>query len=139
MENVDTSFSLINFHAFQYFLILCVVFNIDSESLMLSVKLSKYTFHISMQENAVVEAGSSDDNSTSKPTNDGGIPEYPNKSVNRQIAVVSVLAAVGLFLSGRLEFGVSLKDLSAAALPYEEVSLFYYWFLFLPEYLIFMH
>ncbi|KAL8258982.1 hypothetical protein R6Q59_026935 [Mikania micrantha] len=26
-----------------------------------------------------------------------------------------------MFLSGRLDFGVSLKDLSAAALPYEEI------------------
>ncbi|KAI6695317.1 hypothetical protein NL676_023027 [Syzygium grande] len=44
----------------------------------------------------------------------------PNKSFNKRIAVVSALAAVGLFLSGRLDFGVSLKDLTVAALPYEE-------------------
>ncbi|KAL2522907.1 Thioredoxin-like protein HCF [Forsythia ovata] len=49
-----------------------------------------------------------------------GFPPYPDKKLNTQIAVVSVLAAVGLFLSARLDFGVSLKDLSAAALPYEE-------------------
>ncbi|KAL2252311.1 thioredoxin-like protein HCF164, chloroplastic isoform X2 [Sesamum indicum] len=50
-----------------------------------------------------------------------GFPEYPDKNFNRRIAVVSTAAAVGLFLSGRLELGgVSLKDLSAAALPYEE-------------------
>ncbi|KAK4488346.1 hypothetical protein RD792_004104, partial [Penstemon davidsonii] len=49
-----------------------------------------------------------------------GFPEYPDKSFNRRIAVVSTLAAVGLFLSGRLDLGVSLKDISAAALPYEE-------------------
>ncbi|KAI3462789.1 hypothetical protein Pfo_019452 [Paulownia fortunei] len=50
-----------------------------------------------------------------------GFPEYPDKNFNRRIAVVSTLAAVGLFLSARLDFGgVSLKDLSAAALPYEE-------------------
>ncbi|PIN02209.1 Thioredoxin [Handroanthus impetiginosus] len=49
-----------------------------------------------------------------------GFPAYPDKNFNKQIAVVSTLAAVGLFLSTRLDFGVSLKDLSAAALPYEE-------------------
>ncbi|KAL6338552.1 hypothetical protein AAG906_020661 [Vitis piasezkii] len=51
---------------------------------------------------------------------DPGLPEFPSKDINRRIAVVSSLAAVGLFLSKRLDFGVSLKDLSAAALPYEE-------------------
>ncbi|XP_050205220.1 thioredoxin-like protein HCF164, chloroplastic isoform X2 [Mercurialis annua] len=49
-----------------------------------------------------------------------GLPEFPNKSVNKRIAAVSLVAAVGLFLSARLDFGVSLKDLTAAALPYEE-------------------
>ncbi|PON74497.1 Thioredoxin [Parasponia andersonii] len=47
-------------------------------------------------------------------------PEFPSKGINKQIAVVSTLAAVGLFLSARLDFGVSLKDLAAAALPYDE-------------------
>lgn len=51
-----------------------------------------------------------------------GFPEFPSKSLNKQIAVVSTLAAVGLFLSSRLDFGVSLKDLAAVALPYEEVG-----------------
>lgn len=32
----------------------------------------------------------------------------------------STVAALGLFLSTRLDFGVSLKDLSSLALPYEE-------------------
>ncbi|KAL4363799.1 hypothetical protein GQ457_04G009440 [Hibiscus cannabinus] len=50
----------------------------------------------------------------------GGFSEFPNKSLNRRVAVGSTLAAVGLFLSSRLDFGVSLKDLSAAAVPYEE-------------------
>ncbi|XP_008792622.2 thioredoxin-like protein HCF164, chloroplastic [Phoenix dactylifera] len=45
--------------------------------------------------------------------------EFPNKDINRRIALGSTVAAVGLFLSTRLEFGVSLKDLSAAAVPYE--------------------
>lgn len=48
--------------------------------------------------------------------------EFPNKDINRRIALASTVAAVGLFLSTRLEFGVSLKDLSAAAVPYEVVS-----------------
>lgn len=51
---------------------------------------------------------------------DNGPPEFPNKNINKRIAVISTLAAVGLFLSARLDLGVSLKDLSAAALPYEE-------------------
>lgn len=53
-----------------------------------------------------------------------GFPEYPTKTVNKRIAVASVLAAVGLFLYTRLDFGVSLKDLAALALPYEEVCNF---------------
>ncbi|KAL2348444.1 hypothetical protein Fmac_002444 [Flemingia macrophylla] len=48
------------------------------------------------------------------------LPQLPNKDVNNKIAVVSTLAALGLFLSTRLDFGVSLKDLSAIAMPYEE-------------------
>lgn len=87
-----------------------------------------------MQKNLIVEAGADDtttDNNIKKPSevttspSDDGVPLLPNKSLNRRIALVSVLGAVGLFLSGRLDFGVSLKDLSAAALPYEEVTLFH--------------
>lgn len=48
------------------------------------------------------------------------LPQLPTKDVNNKIAVVSTLAALGLFLSTRLDFGVSLKDLSAIAMPYEE-------------------
>lgn len=66
--------------------------------------------------------GSTDAQATSSSVNNGP-PKFPNKGFNKQIAVVSTLAAVGLFLSARLDFGVSLKDLSAAALPYEEVLL----------------
>lgn len=59
---------------------------------------------------------------------DNGPPEFPNKNINKRIAVISTLAAVGLVLSARLDLGVSLKDLSAAALPYEEVlSLKFVW------------
>lgn len=50
-------------------------------------------------------------------------PEYPTKDFNRRVALVSVLAALGLFSSQRVDFGIpSLKDITAAALPYEEVS-----------------
>lgn len=44
----------------------------------------------------------------------------PNKDINRRIALVSTLGAVGLFASPRLDFGVSLKDLVAGAIPYEK-------------------
>ncbi|XP_009591372.1 thioredoxin-like protein HCF164, chloroplastic [Nicotiana tabacum] len=48
-------------------------------------------------------------------------PEYPTKDFNRRVALVSVLAALGLFSSQRVDFGIpSLKDITAAALPYEE-------------------
>lgn len=50
-----------------------------------------------------------------------GFPESPNKDINRRVAAASVTAALALFLSTRLDFGISLKDLTAAALPYEEV------------------
>lgn len=76
-----------------------------------------------MQEKVVVEPGSVNDSTSQATTStpDAGFPEFPEKSINKIIAVVSSLAAVTLFLSTRLDFGVSLKDLSAAALPYEEV------------------
>ncbi|KAF7809775.1 thioredoxin-like protein HCF164, chloroplastic [Senna tora] len=54
------------------------------------------------------------------PQESPGLPEFPSKGINRKIAAVSTLAALGLFLSTRLDLGVSLKDLSAVALPYEE-------------------
>ncbi|XP_057768438.1 thioredoxin-like protein HCF164, chloroplastic [Salvia miltiorrhiza] len=58
---------------------------------------------------------------TSSSSAGAGLPEYPTKDLNRRVAVASVLAAVGLFVSGRLDFGgTSLKDLSAEALPYEK-------------------
>ena len=78
---------------------------------------------ILIQEKSPVEPVSSDEMSgpaTSSST-DAGIPQFPNKDTNRQVAVVSTLAALALFLSGRLDLGVSLKDLTVAALPYEEV------------------
>lgn len=75
------------------------------------------------EKNVNVESGSDKDNQTNEVASSpsgGGLPQLPNKSLNRRIAIVSVLGAVGLFLSGRLDLGVSLKDLSASALPYEE-------------------
>ena len=79
-----------------------------------------------IQEKEVLEPGPVSDDTKREDTGasqDPGLPEFPNKDVNKRIAVVSLLAAAGLFLSSRLDFGVSLKDLSAAALPYEEVCL----------------
>lgn len=62
------------------------------------------------------------DGTTPQGKNESGFDEFPNKNINRRIAVGTSLAAVGLFAFSRLDFGsVSLKDLSAAALPYEEV------------------
>ncbi|CAN0911893.1 Thioredoxin-like protein HCF164, chloroplastic [Linum grandiflorum] len=57
---------------------------------------------------------------TSSSSDSPGFPEFPTRNLNRRIAVGSGVAGIGLFLFRRLDFGVSLKDLSAAALPYEE-------------------
>ncbi|ONK67814.1 uncharacterized protein A4U43_C05F4060 [Asparagus officinalis] len=61
-----------------------------------------------------------DDIETSSVSQNVEFEEFPNKSINRRIALASTVSAVGLFLSSRLDFGVSLKDLSASAIPYEE-------------------
>ncbi|OMO60665.1 Thioredoxin [Corchorus capsularis] len=76
----------------------------------------------SNKEKVLVEPDSVKDSTSQTTTSSGGggLPQFPNKSINRRIAVGSTLAAVGLFLSSRLDFGVSLKDLSAAAVPYEQ-------------------
>ncbi|KAF8405135.1 hypothetical protein HHK36_010033 [Tetracentron sinense] len=58
-------------------------------------------------------------NQATGPSPGAGFPEFPNKNVNKRIAVASMLAAVGLYLSRKLDFGVSLKDLSSVAVPYE--------------------
>lgn len=49
----------------------------------------------------------------------------PTKQINRIIALGSVLVAVGLFASGRLDGAArpGLTQLSANAVPYEEVHL----------------
>ncbi|MQL77045.1 hypothetical protein Taro_009458, partial [Colocasia esculenta] len=72
-------------------------------------------------EEPKVEADSVKNSSTQSTTvSQNAVQEYPNKDINRRIAVASSLAAVGLFLSSKLDFGVSLKDLAANAVPYEE-------------------
>ncbi|KAL0726227.1 hypothetical protein Bca4012_022320 [Brassica carinata] len=61
------------------------------------------------------------DNEPSQASSSSGLfPESPNSDINRRVAVASVVAALALFLSTRLDFGISLKDLTASALPYEE-------------------
>lgn len=76
----------------------------------------------SNKEKVIVELNLVKDSTSQAATScvGGGFSEFPNKNINRRIALGSILAAVGLFLSSRLDFGVSLKDLSAAAVPYEE-------------------
>ncbi|KAJ4956412.1 hypothetical protein NE237_013195 [Protea cynaroides] len=59
------------------------------------------------------------DSQAASSSQSAGFSEVPNRNINRKIALASTIAAVGLFLSARLDFGVSLKDLSAAAIPYE--------------------
>lgn len=58
---------------------------------------------------------------TSSTTDATGLPQFPSEDINKRVALVSTLGALGLFLFTRLDFGVSLKDLSAIALPFEEV------------------
>ncbi|KAJ6806576.1 putative thioredoxin-like protein HCF164, chloroplastic [Iris pallida] len=79
-----------------------------------------------------VEPTSTTDNTILQPdtvevdNKDGSVAEIPeanilpNKDINRRIALGTSFAAVGLFLSRKLDFGVSLQDLSAVAMPYEE-------------------
>lgn len=66
------------------------------------------------------EPSSVDDKTVTTSSSDASLPELPNKEVNKRIALLSTVAALGLFLSTRLDFGVSLGDLTALALPYEE-------------------
>ncbi|XP_027347935.1 thioredoxin-like protein HCF164, chloroplastic [Abrus precatorius] len=47
-------------------------------------------------------------------------PKFPSKDIKKKIAVVSILAALGLFFSTRLNFDVSMKDHCVLALPFEE-------------------
>jgi hypothetical protein len=61
--------------------------------------------------------------SSSKPQEPAGEPPVPDKDLNRRVALLSTLGAVGLFASQRFKLGgFSLKDLAANAVPYEEVS-----------------
>ncbi|PWA39006.1 thioredoxin-like protein [Artemisia annua] len=86
-----------------------------------AVLLSTNGFLVLLKKESGADKDNKTDEVTSSPSG-GGLPELSNKSLNRRIAIVSVLGAMGLFLSGRVDFGVSLKDLSAATLPYEEVG-----------------
>ncbi|VFQ91775.1 unnamed protein product [Cuscuta campestris] len=77
------------------------------------------------QEELCTEPGSSSNGvassevpGSSKDT--GGLLEYPDRNFNRRVALISGFGAVALFLSRRLDLGVSLKDLSAAAMPFEQ-------------------
>ncbi|XP_047158615.1 thioredoxin-like protein HCF164, chloroplastic [Vigna umbellata] len=70
------------------------------------------------QEKPVVEPTTVNTQTTKTTTS--SLPQLPNKDVNNKIALVSTLAALGLFLFARLDLGVSLKDLSTTAVPYEE-------------------
>lgn len=69
----------------------------------------------------VVEPSSSKEETTSSSVDSAELPQLPNKDISRKIAIASTLAALGLFVFTRLDFGVSLMDLSAVALPYEQV------------------
>ncbi|GAB2228384.1 hypothetical protein Droror1_Dr00010220 [Drosera rotundifolia] len=60
------------------------------------------------------------ENQTSTSSTEFVLPKFPNKDLNRRIAALSTIAALGLFFSTRLDLGISLQDLSTAALPYEE-------------------
>lgn len=66
------------------------------------------------------ESANSSSSQVSSSSPGDGFPQFPSKTINKLIAGVSTLAAVALFLSSRLDFGVSLKDLSAEALPFDE-------------------
>ncbi|CAI8588784.1 unnamed protein product [Vicia faba] len=68
----------------------------------------------------VVEPSSGKEETTSSTVDSAELPQLPNKDISRKVAIASTLAALGLFVFTRLDFGVSLKDLSAAALPYEQ-------------------
>lgn len=71
-------------------------------------------------ETEKVDIEKENESESTSPSADSGFIEFPNKDINKRVAVASALAAVGFFIFTRLDLGVSLKDLSAAALPYEE-------------------
>lgn len=59
--------------------------------------------------------------SSSTPQEAPAGPPVPDKDLNRRVALLSTLGAVGLFASQRFKTGgFSLKDLAANAVPYEE-------------------
>lgn len=73
-----------------------------------------------VKEKSSIEPGAGNESSKAEVSPPSTGPEYPTRDFNRRVALVSVLAALGLFSSPRLDLGVSLKDITAAALPYEE-------------------
>ncbi|KAK4341874.1 hypothetical protein RND71_037690 [Anisodus tanguticus] len=74
-----------------------------------------------VQEKSSTEPGVDTEISKAEASAPSSGPEYPTRDFNRRVALVSVLAALGLFSSQRLDLGIpSLKDITAAALPYEE-------------------
>lgn len=75
-----------------------------------------------VQEKSSIEPGVDTEISKAEVSPPSPGPAYPTRDFNRRVALVSVLAALGLFSSQRLDLGVSLKDITAEALPYEEVS-----------------
>lgn len=80
-----------------------------------------------LQEEVVFETDSASDSTSTQATTsstDSGFIQFPNKEINKRVAIASTLGALGFLLFTRLEFGVSLKDLTALALPYEEVFFF---------------
>ncbi|CAN1188368.1 Thioredoxin-like protein HCF164, chloroplastic [Linum perenne] len=64
-------------------------------------------------------SGTDSANEDTSSSSDSGFLEFPTRNLNRRVALGSGALGVGLFLFRRLDFGVSLKDLSADALPYE--------------------
>nr|ABF70020.1 hypothetical protein MA4_8L21.46 [Musa acuminata] len=77
---------------------------------------------VEMDENTAQPGAVKEGSQDASVSQSANFVEFPNKEINRRVALASTLAAVGLFISARLDFGVSLKDLSAAAIPYEEVG-----------------
>lgn len=83
---------------------------------------SRTSFFVYQEENTSETDTIKESNQDDGVTQNNNFPEFPSKDMNRRIALTSTAAAVGLFLSRRLDFGFSLKDLAAASTPYEEVN-----------------
>ncbi|XP_020589920.1 uncharacterized protein LOC110031180 [Phalaenopsis equestris] len=102
---------------------ICSIPSLDSPPLAVVIKVFWKSPHLPfIKVKPVAEAISIVDDTVSISQSEL-FPALPNKSINRRIALTSTVVAFGLFLSSRLEFGISLKDLSSAAIPYEEALL----------------